>query len=85
MKPTPVFHAGPQGDKENDVAEGHYGNLPLNQSQEKIERKIHKICELTPDLAGQKVWVRARLHTSRAKGRWLLVLLEKFGTASSGP
>ena len=62
------FDSHPQNEKENDVAEGRYGNLPLNQSQEKVQRKIYKICELTPDLADKKVWVRARLHTSRAKG-----------------
>ena len=62
------FNSHPQNDKESDVAEGRYGNLPLNQSREKVQRKIYKICELTPDLADKKVWVRARLHTSRAKG-----------------
>lgn len=68
---------GDGGDKENDVAEGCYGNLPLNQSQQKIERKIYKLCELTPDLADKKVWVRARLHTSRAKGKQCFFVLRQ--------
>ncbi|XP_070175500.1 aspartate--tRNA ligase, cytoplasmic-like isoform X2 [Littorina saxatilis] len=75
---NPQQQAQGDGDeKENDVAEGRYGNLPLNQSQEKIERKIYKVCELTPDLADKKVWVRARLHTSRAKGKQCFFVLRQ--------
>ncbi|KAL8592566.1 Aspartate--tRNA ligase, cytoplasmic [Nucella lapillus] len=62
---------------ETDVSEGCYGNLPLNQSQEKVERQIHKVCELTPDLTNHKVWVRARLHTSRAKGKQCFFVLRQ--------
>ncbi|KAK7471420.1 hypothetical protein BaRGS_00035972 [Batillaria attramentaria] len=65
-------------EKENeDVSEGRYGTLPLNQSQEKVQRKIYKICELTPELADKKVWVRARLHTSRAKGKQCFFVLRQ--------
>ena len=52
-----------------DVAEGRYGDLPLIQSAERIERRIYDLKELTKDLAEQKIWVRARLQTSRSKGR----------------
>ncbi|XP_076456019.1 aspartate--tRNA ligase, cytoplasmic-like isoform X2 [Babylonia areolata] len=68
---------GDGADKETDVSEGRYGNLPLNQSQEKVQRKIHKVCELTSALADQKVWVRARLHTSRAKGKQCFFVLRQ--------
>ena len=54
---------------EKDVSQGCYGNLPLIQSQERIDRKILALKELTADLADKKVWVRARLQTSRSKGK----------------
>lgn len=67
-----------QEDQENeDVAEGRYGTLPLNQSQEKVQRKIHKVCELTPDLSDKKVWIRGRLHTSRTKGKQCFFVLRQ--------
>jgi aspartyl-tRNA synthetase len=46
-----------------------YGNFGLVQSKEKLDRKFHDVSELTGALADQKVWVRARLHTSRSKGK----------------
>ncbi|BFZ22625.1 hypothetical protein BsWGS_25664 [Bradybaena similaris] len=52
-----------------DQSKGHYGNLPLNQSQERLQRRLYKVCELEPSLAGQSVWVRGRLHTCRSKGK----------------
>ena len=84
VKFQPVFHSCSQNEKENDVSEGRYGNLPLNQSQEKIQRKIYKICELTPDLADKKVWVRARLHTSRAKGWYLKSVNSPYPSRRTG-
>lgn len=52
-----------------DQSVGRYGVLPLNQSQERLERRLYKVNELLPPLAGEKVWVRGRLHTCRAKGK----------------
>ncbi|XP_059171025.1 aspartate--tRNA ligase, cytoplasmic-like [Physella acuta] len=58
------------GEKEGeDVSKGLYGVLPLFQSQEKIQRRLYKISEMLPGIAGEKVWVRGRLHTCRSKGK----------------
>lgn len=63
--------------EEKDVSEGCYGNLPLIQSRERIDRKILALKELTADLADQKVWVRARLQTSRSKGKQCFFVLRQ--------
>ncbi len=53
-----------------DFAQERYGDLPMNQSREKPKDKnFISIGILGTKLAGQKVWVRARLHTSRATGK----------------
>ncbi|KAK3691715.1 hypothetical protein RRG08_004024 [Elysia crispata] len=52
-----------------DQSKGMYGVLPLNQSQERLSRHLHRVNELLPDLATQTVWVRGRLHTCRSKGK----------------
>ena len=49
---------------------GKYGNQKMNQSHTKPDfRLIENFSILTEKLDGQLVWVRARLHTSRAKGK----------------
>ena len=54
-----------------------YGNAPLNQSQEKLNKKVYKVSELGSNLIDQKVWVRGRLHTSRAKGKQCFFVLRQ--------
>lgn len=72
-----------QENKENeaeqgpDTAEGCYGVMRMIQSTERIERKIYDLKALTPDLADQKVWVRARLQTSRSKGKQCFFVLRQ--------
>ena len=52
-----------------DCSEGKYGNAPMNQSRDRGQGKSYvDIPILNHKLNGKKVWVRARLHTSRAKG-----------------
>ena len=51
-----------------DCAAGCYGVMPMIQSKEKVDRTIMRIGDLTAARAGEKVWVRGRLHTSRAVG-----------------
>ena len=65
-----------EGTKQNeenegeDVSVGKYGNQKMNQSHTKPDfRLIENFSILTEKLDGQLVWVRARLHTSRAKGK----------------
>ena len=56
-------------DAGEDVAAGKYGDSGMNQSKEKSNiRLIEDFSILTEKLGGQNVWVRGRLHTSRAKG-----------------
>jgi len=56
------------GGDADDCATGRYGLMPMIQSKEKIDRTIVRIGDLTASRAGEKVWVRGRLHTSRAVG-----------------
>nr|KAG5693239.1 hypothetical protein BaRGS_034498 [Batillaria attramentaria] len=66
-------------EKENeDVSEGQYGTLPLNQSQEKVQRKIYKICELTPELADKKVWQKWTVQALAAVGDRISRQMVKF-------
>nr|KAG5688865.1 hypothetical protein BaRGS_005240 [Batillaria attramentaria] len=66
-------------EKENeDVSEGRYGTLPLNQSQEKVQRKIYKICELTPELADKKVWQKWTVQALAAVGDRISRQMVKF-------
>jgi aspartyl-tRNA synthetase len=51
-----------------DVSKGLYGNLPMIQSVKKLDTEFLDVKDLTPSQADRKVWVRARLQTSRAKG-----------------
>jgi len=51
-----------------DCAEGRYGVMPMIQSKEKVDRTIVRVGDLTAARAGETVWVRGRLHTSRAVG-----------------
>jgi hypothetical protein len=53
-----------------DVAQGRYGDAPMNMSREKPKNKAFiDVKVLSPKLANQSVWLRARLHTSRATGQ----------------
>ncbi|OQV23324.1 Aspartate--tRNA ligase, cytoplasmic [Hypsibius exemplaris] len=55
-----------------DVSQGHYGEQPLIQSKEKVDRNLIKVKELSKEngkLVDQLVWIRGRLFTSRAKGK----------------
>jgi len=49
---------------------GKYGQMNMIQSKEKFEdRKFTAIKNLNKNLENQTVWLRGRLHTSRAKGK----------------
>ena len=51
-----------------DYAKDSYGVMGLIRSQDKPDRVLRKVKELSPALADEKVWLRGRLHTSRSKG-----------------
>ncbi|KAB5577431.1 hypothetical protein PHYPO_G00209880 [Pangasianodon hypophthalmus] len=69
--------ADQQTTEEDDFAQDRYGVCVLLQSQEKLDRSLVRVCELTPERAGQTVWVRARIHTSRAKGKQCFLVLRQ--------
>jgi len=53
-----------------DISMGKYGQMNMIQSKEKFEdRKFTAIKNLNKNLENQTVWLRGRLHTSRAKGK----------------
>ncbi|CAL7933364.1 unnamed protein product [Xylocopa violacea] len=63
---------------EEDVSIGKYGETGLIQSKEKYtERKFTDIKNLKQDLEDQTVWLRGRLHTSRAKGKQCFIVLRQ--------
>ncbi|KAJ8944815.1 hypothetical protein NQ318_013151 [Aromia moschata] len=64
--------------EEGDVSAGKYGNLPLIRSDPTaIQRKFTYIKDLNKSLAGELVWVRARLHTVRARGKQCFIVLRQ--------
>ncbi|KAK3106244.1 hypothetical protein FSP39_015912 [Pinctada imbricata] len=63
--------------EEPDCSLGRYGNLPLIQSAEVIDREYLDVKDLGASVADKKVWVRARLQTSRAKGKQCFFVLRQ--------
>jgi aspartyl-tRNA synthetase len=57
------------GGEADDCAAGLYGVMEMIQSKDKVERTLVKLSELTEKRASEKLWVRGRLHTSRAVGK----------------
>ena len=51
-----------------DYSKDSYGDLPLIQSADKPDRVLASVKNLVPDIVGEAVWLRGRLHTSRSKG-----------------
>lgn len=63
---------------EEDVSVGKYGNLPIIQSTEKpTDRKLLHINDIGADLVEKNIWLRGRLHTSRAKGKQCFFVLRQ--------
>ncbi|XP_018337803.1 PREDICTED: aspartate--tRNA ligase, cytoplasmic isoform X3 [Trachymyrmex septentrionalis] len=61
-----------------DVSLGKYGQMSMIQSKEKFEdRKFTAIKNLNKNLENQIIWLRGRLHTSRAKGKQCFVVLRQ--------
>uniref|UniRef100_A0A8C9TF60 Aspartate--tRNA ligase, cytoplasmic n=1 Tax=Scleropages formosus TaxID=113540 RepID=A0A8C9TF60_SCLFO len=47
------------------------------QSQARLDRVLVRVQDLTAEKAGQLLWVRARIHTSRAKGKQCFLVLRQ--------
>lgn len=61
----------------DDYSVGKYGQIPMIQSAEIIKREFFHVKQLEPDFADTTVWVRGRLHTSRAKGKQCFIVLRQ--------
>ncbi|XP_028161703.1 aspartate--tRNA ligase, cytoplasmic isoform X1 [Ostrinia furnacalis] len=72
----------PAAASEEDVSAGRYGAYKLLQSAGEHRDRVYKdVVDLTPKDHGASVWVRARLQTSRAKGKQCFaVLRQSFST-----
>lgn len=64
-----------QETSEEDCAVGHYGTLPLNRSQEKRPVVHKEVKDLSKNIANETITLRARLHTSRGKGKQAFFVL----------
>ncbi|XP_072763286.1 aspartate--tRNA ligase, cytoplasmic isoform X2 [Anoplolepis gracilipes] len=61
-----------------DVSVGKYGQVNMIQSKEKFEdRKFTAVKNLNKNLQNQVVWLRGRLHTSRAKGKQCFIVIRQ--------
>jgi len=64
---------------EEDPLQANYGDIPLIQSQDQTDRKWVSVGSVNDSFVGQEILLRARLHSSRVKGKiGFLVLREKF-------
>ncbi|EFJ52967.1 hypothetical protein VOLCADRAFT_72624 [Volvox carteri f. nagariensis] len=72
-----------QPDPEDPLRE-QYGDYPMVQSREQSSRVWTKVESLGKDLSEQKVLVRARVHTTRGKGKSaFLVLRQRTATVQA--
>ncbi|XP_047369693.1 aspartate--tRNA ligase, cytoplasmic [Vespa velutina] len=63
---------------EDDISFGKYGEFPMIQSKEAYkERNFVHVKELNKRLENQTIWLRGRLHTSRAKGKQCFIVLRQ--------
>ncbi|XP_046421718.1 aspartate--tRNA ligase, cytoplasmic [Neodiprion fabricii] len=63
---------------EEDISVGKYGQPAMIQSVDKHkDRKFTHVQDLNPNIAGQIIWLRGRLHTSRAKGKQCFLILRE--------
>ena len=63
---------------ETDESLAHlYGDLPLICSKTMTSKSYKQVSDLSAERVGQTVWIRARLHTSRAVGKGCFFLLRQ--------
>jgi lysyl-tRNA synthetase class II len=66
-----------QEDEGEDYSSDRYGHLPVNQSQQRTGHVRVRIADFTPSMDGQTVLLRARVHTTRAKGKQCFMVLRQ--------
>ena len=54
-----------------------YGDLEIIQSQQVEDIKFHNVSDLTPEMAGQSIWLRIRLQRSRVKKTVIFLVLRQ--------
>jgi aspartyl-tRNA synthetase len=59
------------------IADGDFGDLPMVQSAYKTDRVWTNPVDMSASRAGELVWCRARIHSSRTKGNMTWLLLRK--------
>ncbi|KAF7495681.1 Aspartate--tRNA ligase [Sarcoptes scabiei] len=65
-------------DEDQDCAKNFYGLMPLIRSTERLSlRNVVSVDKLDESFAGQLVWLRGRLHTSRAVGKQCFFILRQ--------
>lgn len=58
-----------------DSSAGCYGNMAIIQSQEPVVRRLLKVKEVSEEMVGETIWIRARVFTSRPTGKQCFVVL----------
>ncbi|CAM9531555.1 unnamed protein product [Laminaria digitata] len=72
--------AGAKGTAQEITPEGQewrHGDLPRIQSTEMTGKKFCAVGELTSEKAGQDIWLRARVHTSRSIKKGVFLVLRQ--------
>ena len=64
-------------EEDEDISKGMYGFSPMIQSTEKPERVLNIVKQMDKSMDNKIVWVRGRLHTSRAKGKQCFFVLRQ--------
>lgn len=70
---------------EDDYSKDFYGNLPLIQSKEKVDRTLVNVSELNLNLVDTKVWLRGRVFVSRktTNKQCFLTIRQRFHTVQA--
>ena len=63
--------------EENKAEQLPYGDMKLIQSDGSVQRPLTPIKDVQSNLVGQQIWLRARLHSSRCKGKQAFFVLRQ--------
>ena len=63
--------------EKDDISKGNYGDVEMVQSKEKTNRVWVDVCDMSLARKGERVLIRARMHTSRATGKQCFVMLRQ--------
>ncbi|CAG7786801.1 unnamed protein product [Allacma fusca] len=73
-----------EADSAEDHSKGKYGKLEMNASQNKVQRELKRVSDIDTSFANKSVLIRARLHTSRAKGKQCFVVFRQGRSTIQG-